>query len=105
MDRGMKKWMPFDSVTSSKQMVQHIIEEKSKVSRPSLSEEQKEEIERTIWEGFHNQVPLRIVYFFRGRYQVKQNLFILDIQLIDKKIILDDYSSLYFDQIIRVSEI
>lgn len=85
-DRGIKKWMPFDSVTSSKKMVQHILEEKNKVSRPCLSDEQKEEIERQIWEGFHNQVPLRIVYFWHGRYQVKQNLIIADINSTLKKL-------------------
>lgn len=101
-DRGMIKWMPFDSVSSSKKMVQSILSEKSKVKKPNLSEEQLEELEQKIWEGFHNQIPLRIVYFFRGRYQVKTNLLIIEIQTTQKWIRLEDHSILYFDQILRV---
>ena len=72
-DRGMIKWQPFDSLTSSKKMVQHILQEKNKMAKPILSQEQLEEIQTKIWEGFHTQIPLRIIYFFNGRYQVKQN--------------------------------
>ncbi len=102
-DRGMIKWMPFDSVSSSKKMVQSILSEKSKIPKPKLSEEQLQELEEKIWEGFHNQIPLRIVYFFRGRYQVKQNLLILEIQIAHKCIRFEDQSILYFDQILKVS--
>ncbi len=102
-DRGMIKWMPFDSVSSSKKMVQSILLEKSKIQKPQLSEEQLFELEEKIWEGFHNQIPLRIVYFFRGRYQVKQNILILEIQTTKKCIRFEDQSILYFDQILKVS--
>ncbi|MCI8575904.1 MAG: YolD-like family protein [Bacilli bacterium] len=102
-DRGMIKWQPFDSLTSSKQMVQHIMNEKNKVSKPVLSQEQMQEIEERICEGFHSQIPLRIIYYFKGRYQVKQDLLILDILPGQKKILFEDHSSLYFDQIIRVT--
>jgi len=102
-DRGMIKWQPFDSVTSSKKMIQHIMNEKSKIKKPVLSQEQLEDIQNKIWEGFHSQIPLRIIYFFDGRYQVKQNILISDIQLGFKKILFEDHSSLYFDQIIRVT--
>lgn len=100
-DRGMIKWLPFDSVTSSKKMVHSIMKEKNKITKPVLSEEQIKEIERGILEGFHNQNILRIVYFYRGSYQIKQGL-ILDLQENQKKIILEDHSSLYFDQIVQV---
>jgi len=102
-DRGMIKWQPFDSVTSSKQMVQSILKEKSKVPKPNMSEEQMQEIEEKITEGFHTQSPLRIVYFWHGRYQVKQNLMILEIIPNQKKIIFEDHSFLYFEQILTVS--
>lgn len=102
-DRGMIKWQPFDSVTSSRKMVQHIMYEKEKMAKPVLSQEQLIEIQEKIWEGYHSQVPLRIVYFFKGRYQVKQNLLILDIQVNQKRILFEDSSSLYFEQIIRVT--
>lgn len=102
-DRGMIKWMPFDSVTSSKKMVQNILLEKSKVSKSHLSEEQILEIEEKVWEGFHNQIPLNIIYYYQGQYRKKQNLLILDLQMDKKRMILEDHSILYFDQITGVS--
>lgn len=40
-DRGMIKWMPFNSVVSSKEIINSILKNKSKISMPILSEEQK----------------------------------------------------------------
>lgn len=100
--RGMIKWMPFDSLSSSKIMVQTILKEKSKVQKPLLSEEQLQELEAKMWEGFHNGIPLRIVYYFHGRYQVKQNLLIVEIEANKKRIRFEDQSYLYFDQILRI---
>ena len=40
-DRGMIKWMPFNSVVSSKEIINSILKDKSKISMPILSEEQK----------------------------------------------------------------
>lgn len=101
-DRGMIKWQPFDSVFSSKKMVQNVIWEKSKVSKPCLSEEQMAEIEEKIWEGFHNQVRVTICYFFQNQYYKKQNMIISAIQLAQKRLLLSDHSLLYFDQIIWI---
>lgn len=102
-DRGMIKWVPFDSVTSSKDMLRHIVKEKNRILKPILSEEQLREIEEKIWEGYHNQIPLQIVYYYKGRYQSKNGLSILEIQMNQKRIIFQDYSILYFDQILQVS--
>lgn len=102
-DREMIKWLPFDSVISGKKMVQNIMYEKSKLAKPKLSEEQLLDLEQKIWEGFHNGIPLRIVYYFKGRYQVKSNAIIFDIQVSEKKIYFTDHSSLYFDQILRIT--
>lgn len=102
-DRGMIKWMPFNSVSSGKKMVQHILFEKSKVEKPRLSEEQMIELEEKILESLHNEIPLRVVYYFHGRYQVKQNTFVLKIETNKKRIRFSDQSILYFDQILRIS--
>lgn len=101
-DRGMIKWMPFDSLTSSKQVVQTILKEKNKVLKPVLSEEQMLEIENRLWEGFHNQMIVHVSYYFRGRILNKDSI-ISSIQKNSKKIIFKDYSFLYFDQILKIS--
>ena len=40
IERGIIKWMPFNSVISSKEVVNSILKEKSKIKMPILSEEQ-----------------------------------------------------------------
>lgn len=101
-DRGMIKWRPFDSLGSSSKMVQHILDEKNKFSKPIMSEEQLKEIETKIWEGFHSQMELSIVYFFRGTFQKKEHGLIIQIFPGQKRILFQDGTSLYFDQIIQV---
>ena len=44
-DRGIIKWLPFDSLVNSKSVVESILYEKRKVKKPILSLEQTEEIE------------------------------------------------------------
>lgn len=101
-DRGMIKWVPFDSVTSSKQVVQAILKKKEYVAKPCLSEEQMEEMERRLQEAFHNQVIVHVSYYYRGKILCKDSL-ILSIQKNEKGIIFQDHTILYFDQILKVS--
>ncbi len=103
-DRGMIKWQPFQSVCSGSKMVLHILEKKNQCSKPILSEEQLRELENKLWEGYHNQMELCIVYFFQGKFQKKENILISKILVGQKKILFLDGSSLYFDQIIQVKE-
>ena len=48
IERGIIKWMPFNSVISSKEVVNSILKEKSKIKMPILSEEQVINIEKTL---------------------------------------------------------
>ena len=56
-DRGMIKWMPFNSVVSSKEIINSILKDKSKISMPILSEEQKNV----------NEQKLLIAYYSKSR--------------------------------------
>ncbi len=101
-DRGMIKWMPFDSVISSKQMVQSILKKKEYVTKPCLSEEQMEEMERRLQEAFHSQMVVHVSYYYRGKILCKNDL-ILSIRKNEKGILFQDHTLLYFDQILNVS--
>ncbi len=101
-DRGMIKWLPFDSLTSSKEMVSRILERKNYKTKPAMSEEQMLEIQEKLWEGYHNQMNLNIWYYYRGQYLLKEHLTILSIQVNQKRIVLEDHSILYFDQILKI---
>ena len=43
-DRGIIKWLPFESLVSSKQVIDSILHEKNKIKKPILSLEQQQEI-------------------------------------------------------------
>ncbi len=101
-DRGMMKWMPFDSIVSTQKMVSALVYEKSKIPKPIMSEDQIWEMEQELLEGFHSKIPMHIVYYQKGRLQVKESC-IVQICHSEKRILFDDTSSLYFDQIIHVS--
>ena len=39
-DRGMIKWMPFNSVVSNKEILYSLIKEKEKITKPHISEDE-----------------------------------------------------------------
>jgi len=101
-DRGIIKWQPFESVISSSVIAREIREEKSKIQKPILSEEQKIIIENNILEAFYENVPISILYFKDNHLYKKKNK-IIKIYPTNKKIIFDDYSYLYFNQIVNTT--
>ena len=103
-DRGMIKWQPFDSLLSTKKVAKEIINEKSKVAMPTLSEDQLLNIEEKVLEAYYNGETVRLVYYRKGTYYTKTSL----IKYIDeykKQLILNDGSILYFKQIVKIEQI
>ena len=101
IDRGFIKWMPFDSVTSTKNLLKNIVQEKNIIKMPSLSEEQINVNETNILRALHNNEEVKIIYFKNNkvyRFTTK----IKNIQTTTKKIILDNNNHLSFSQIISV---
>ena len=47
-DRGIIKWLPFESLVSSKQVIDSILHEKNKIKKPILSLEQQQEISEKL---------------------------------------------------------
>ena len=48
VERGIIKWAPFNSVVSGNEMLNSIVKEKNKIAMPTLSDEQKEVIEKKL---------------------------------------------------------
>ena len=103
-DRGMIKWQPFDSLLSTKKVAKEIISEKSKVARPTLSEDQLLNIEEKVLEAYYNGETVRLVYYRKGTYYTKISL-IKYIDKYKKQLILNDGSILYFKQIVKIEQI
>lgn len=99
-DRGIIKWQPFESVTSTKSMIREINKEKSKIKHPLLSEEQINEIEQNLLLAFYEQNEIEIFYYKTGSIiKVKSN--IKKIDSIHHKIYLKNIT-LLFEQIVRI---
>ena len=76
--------------------------EKGQISKPNIIEDQKELIEKTILEAWHNDIKITIIYFKNSKlYKLEKR--IIKIIQVNKKIVFEDYSFVYFDQILKVS--
>lgn len=103
-DRKMMKWMPFNSVIDSKYIIKSIEKEKSKINKPTLSEEQINNYEKIIIESMNNKICLEFT-IYEGGFIKKIKGTIIKITPTNKKIYLNNNKYLYFSSIINVSEI
>lgn len=67
IDRGMIKWMPFNSIISSKDVLNELTKERSKIKMPYLSDEQKSKIEKALIIAYYGQESIKIDYFYQGQ--------------------------------------
>ena len=70
--RGMKKWMPFNALEHYDDYINTTYEYKEKIERPTLSEEQKEEINNSLIIYNHDEVE--ITYFKQGEIRKIQGI-------------------------------
>ena|SRR5574344_820169 len=100
-DRGMIKWQPFDSLTSTKKMCYDILQNKNKIQIPILSEDQLIDLENNILKSYYNRDLVIINYYYDGKINTKE----VKIKYLDKykkQLILSDGSIIYFEQIINI---
>ena len=102
-DRGMIKWQPFDSVISSKQIVNQLVEERNRTKRPELSEEQITTIENLLFESFTNQEEI-LIYFYKGGKILHISGFVTALNATLHKVLLNNHSSLFFNQIVNIKK-
>lgn len=100
-DRGMIKWMPFNSVVPCNVIKNEMAKKKSINIMPSLSEDQINDICDKITYAYHNKCLIDITYFYNGNiFNKKGKIKIINI---DKhKLLLDDNKYIYFSQIIKI---
>lgn len=100
-DRGMIKWAPFASVINGPILLKELKEEKSKIKKPVLSEEQIEDMETTIIETYTSKDLVEIIFYQEEHFH-KITGFITKIEATSKKIIINNTKSLFFSNIIRI---
>ena len=100
-DRGMIKWQPFDSVTSTKKMCYDILQKKNYQQVPLLSEDQIKDIEELMLESYYNKEIVIITYYFDGKLLTKESK-IKYLDKLKKQLILNDGAIIHFKQIINI---
>lgn len=100
-DRGMIKWIPFNSLVSNKDVMKSLILEKSKISKPIISEEDSKTFEELIIEAYymHNKV---LISYYKNGYIYKTASYIKKIDKVQKLIYLENIK-LLFNQITSIT--
>ena len=97
----MSKWAPFNAVAPGDEMIKEVLKRKNVVKMPILSDDQINEIEKKVVNSFNNQVKIRIKYFRGGRFYLREGI-VVNIDVLGRKIALNDEYNLFFSQIIEI---
>ncbi len=101
-DRGMIKWQPFNSVVNNKAIINTVLKEKSKITMPLISEDEKDILENKIIDAYYKQIPINIIYFKNGTLlNIKSK--ITKIDQVYKLVYLNN-QKLWFKQIVDIKE-
>ena len=100
-DRGMIKWMPFNSLMNGRTIINNKKKKKSKVKMPILSEDEKLELENKIINAYYTHDKLLITYYKNG-YLLKTKSHIKKIDYTYKIIYLENNINLLFRQITNI---
>lgn len=100
IDRGIKKWQPFNSCFSNINVINDIKRKKERKNFPILSEDQINSISENVIDAYNLKIAVSIIYFYNGDFK-KINGFISYIDLQEKKICLNN-KVIYFKQILKI---
>ena len=100
-DRGMIKWAPFNSLINSQYLINSLVFEKTKINKPTISEEEQKIIEEKIIEAYYCRNKVLITYYKDG-YLLKTKASIEKIDSIYKTIYLSNQLKLLFKQIYKI---
>lgn len=77
-DRGMKKWLPFSSLTEQSEYLNKMLYEKYKVERPLIFSEQQEKINKILVE-YDYISPLSMDIYYDGYiYHINEKITFID---------------------------
>lgn len=78
--RGMIKWAPFATMPEQFENVRKMQEDQVKISRPELSDDRLEEIDRTLKNALALKRQVRLEYYYDGcRFSVDMKIISVDV--------------------------
>lgn len=100
-NRNEVKWNPFNSLMNGNKIINELASTKSKHSKPVLSEDQLNEISKTLIESFTTKSQINIKYYENGNtYNLKGIINFFD--KFNKYIIITN-KKIYLNQIININ--
>lgn len=100
-DRGIKKWAPYKSLKEQWTTLDNVHEEEQKVEKPTISEEEAEQINETLV-NYHGQ-ELTIQYFRNGEI-LCDTTSIKRIDTVEKKLYLANKKVIKLEEIVSVAD-
>ncbi len=95
------KWAPFESLFHTKDLEQEIMKEKTRCSKPTLSEDILIENEKKLMDTYHTQAEIKISYYYNGHiYEKISSIAFFNYK--NTEIFLKDHTTLYFEQILAI---
>ncbi|MEG0794279.1 MAG: YolD-like family protein [Bacilli bacterium] len=101
IDRGFIKWQPFNSLFVASEVKRNLATEKTKTTKPVLSEEEISFIEKTLIEAYYSKSNTTIFYYKDG-FIKEINTKIKKIDQVYKMIYLDNNIKILFNQILDI---
>lgn len=99
-DRGIVKWLPFNSLVSNKEVLYKVLKDKERQTRPILSDDEISYIEKSIINAYYTKDTIKITYYKNGYlYEEEGNVKKIDSP---NKLIYFNNLKLLFNQIIEV---
>lgn len=98
-----KRWAPFNAVIDGDKAIKEILDRKSYIQKPILSEEMIEEIEREILTSYNEKTSITLKYYNNGKISETEGI-ITKLDPINKKITINSTFSLFFPSIIEILE-
>lgn len=87
--RGMVKWTPFAAMPEQFAGIREIIKAKTKVERPTLTQDEQERIENTLLCSLLSEEEILITYYEDG-FLLTSYMTVIDIDPLNKSVICTD---------------
>ena len=101
VDRGIMKWNPFDALAGHGTLISAIKYNLGKKDKPTLSDDQYEDMNRTITEAINENKEV-VVTFFSDGYFHEMSGYIKKVDFINCCIIFTDRQSLLIEKIMNI---
>ena len=101
-ERGMKKWAPYKSLNEQENYLNKLNQNQNKVERPKISSDEAENINE-ILVNYHGE-ELIITYWRNDKINTVSSI-LKKIDPINKKIVLPERKTIYFNELISLERV